>query len=97
MQVEKLQDDIVASHGVGDAQDAQDDAVRALASGRNFFFCDDIGRFYGARKSVFPVGKVRRMICDCGSHVHTGRAPLRPELAIDAEGRCNRGRGDEGG
>ena len=40
MQVEKLQDDIVASHGVGDAQDAQDDAVRALASGRNFFFCD---------------------------------------------------------
>ena len=42
MQVEKLQDDIVASHGVGDAQDAQDDAVRALASGRNFFFCDDL-------------------------------------------------------
>ena len=40
MQVEKLQDDIVASHGVGDAQDAQDNAVRALASGRNFFFCD---------------------------------------------------------
>ena len=25
---------------VGDAQDAQDDAVRAPASGRNFFFCD---------------------------------------------------------
>ena len=25
---------------VGDAQDAQDDAVRALASGRNFFFGD---------------------------------------------------------
>ena len=43
MQVEKLQDDIVASHGVGDAQDAQDDAVRALASGRNFFFCDGAG------------------------------------------------------
>ena len=40
MQVEKLQDDIVASHDVGDAQDAQDDAVRALASARNFFFCD---------------------------------------------------------
>ena len=41
MQVERLQEDIVASHGVGDAQDAQDDAVRALASGRNFFFCDE--------------------------------------------------------
>ena len=41
MQVEKLQDDIVASHGVGDAQDAQDDAVRALASGRKFFLCDE--------------------------------------------------------
>ena len=27
---------------VGDAQDAQDDAVRALASGRNFFFCDGL-------------------------------------------------------
>ena len=40
MQVERLQEDIVASHGVGDAQDAQDDAVRALPSGRNFFFCD---------------------------------------------------------
>ena len=40
MQVEKLQDDIVASHGVGDAQDAQDDAVCALASGRKFFFWD---------------------------------------------------------
>ena len=26
---------------VGDAQDAQDDVVRASASGRNFFFCDD--------------------------------------------------------
>ena len=25
---------------VGDAQDAQDDAVRASASGRKFFFCD---------------------------------------------------------
>ena len=25
---------------VGDAQDAQDDAVCASASGRNFFFCD---------------------------------------------------------
>ena len=25
---------------IGDAQDAQDDAVRAPASGRNFFFCD---------------------------------------------------------
>ena len=40
MQVEKLQDDIVASHGVVDAQDAQDDVLRALASGRKFFFCD---------------------------------------------------------
>ena len=30
---------------VGDAQDAQDDAVRASASGRNFFFRDAIGRF----------------------------------------------------
>ena len=26
-----------------DAQDAQDDAVRASASGRNFFFCDVSG------------------------------------------------------
>ena len=42
MQVERLQEDIVASHGDGDAQDAQDDTVRALASGRNFFFCDEI-------------------------------------------------------
>ena len=25
---------------VGDAQDAQDDAVRVSTSGRNFFFCD---------------------------------------------------------
>ena len=27
---------------VGDAQDAQDDAVRASASGRNFFFRDEL-------------------------------------------------------
>ena len=27
---------------VGDAQDAKDDAVRASASGRNFFFRDDV-------------------------------------------------------
>ena len=30
---------------VGDAQDAQDDAVRASASGRNFFFRDVRGDF----------------------------------------------------
>ena len=51
MQVEKLQDDIVASHGVGDAQDAQDDAVRALASGRKFFFCDVDIVLYNERSS----------------------------------------------
>ena len=38
---------------VGDAQDAQDDAVRASASGRNFFFRD--GRRWGKRLSSIVV------------------------------------------